>query len=632
MNHRTLKNRLLGWGIALALLTTTSAQARVDALTDRNEVALGEPIRLMLQARDAAFNQSPDLTPLEEDFEVLGVSRGSRTTIVNGQRDDLFEWSITLLPREVGDQVIPAISFGAESSDPLPVSVASAQPLNHPAQSAAPDSLDARPSEHGTPVTLSARIDESDPFVQEQVILTVRLESMIPITEGQIAEPQVEGALVERIGEDQQGSSDVDGSAVNWVERRYAIFPQQSGPMIVEPIAFEGLTPLPATARSRPSRQSGLRARLDALMGSSPFADPFFDQSIMDDFFGGSFGGAFGPRGQAVRASTDRVVLNVQPRADSALGERWLPAQDLAIVELWGEGQAQPPSLRVGEPVERIVALRARGVTATQLPEPVLQEAEGFKQYNQPARTDTAEENGEMVAIRALPSTLIPTEPGEYTLPPVAVTWWDTDEDIEKTTTLPARTVQVLPAAGQAMQAQVAPPSPGGPIAPEDGTPPGPAEPTRPAETLDLGLWGLGGLGAFFLIGWGRWFVARRRQATPPAAGGWGRRQEIRHREKALAKACREGDPLAAEAALVDLGRWLWPEASIASARDLALHLEEDELETEITLLLSSRYAADQKAWNGDSLWAAWRLARRRAKPRARKASFVPLPALHPES
>ena len=76
MNHRTRKNRLLGWGIALALLTTTSAQARVDALTDRSEVALGEPIRLMLQARDAALNQSPDLTPLEEDFEVPGRLSG----------------------------------------------------------------------------------------------------------------------------------------------------------------------------------------------------------------------------------------------------------------------------------------------------------------------------------------------------------------------------------------------------------------------------------------------------------------------------------------------------------------------------------------------------------------------------
>ena len=34
MSHRTRKNRLIGWGIALALLTTTSVQARVDALAD----------------------------------------------------------------------------------------------------------------------------------------------------------------------------------------------------------------------------------------------------------------------------------------------------------------------------------------------------------------------------------------------------------------------------------------------------------------------------------------------------------------------------------------------------------------------------------------------------------------------
>ena len=625
MMEKRPRKMWLGWITAFGLLWTASAQAGVEARIDRTEMISGEPFQLILETRDAAQGQQPDLGVLENDFEILGVTRSFRTTVVNGNRDDVAEWHLTLIPRQLGVLEIPSITFGSERSAPLDISVVDS--------SSKPSLADQRPVARtvgtdtipsGPPVTLSARVDESEPFVQEQVIVTLRLESKVPILEGQMGEPQVEGALVERIGQDQQGSGEADGQPINWVERRYAVFPQQSGPITIERVGFEGLTPTTAQPQARRPQRGGLRSRMDALMGSSPFGGSLFNDAFMDDFFGN----AFGPRGQTIRASSDPIALAVQPRAGSAQEARWLPAQDLAIVELWGEGQTQPPTLKVGEPVERLVALRARGVTATQLPEPVLGETPGFKQYNAPSQTDVDEENGEIVSIRALPTTLIPTEPGDYELPAVQITWWDTDEDVEKTTTLPARPVTVLPGVEGDLAAGF-PPVGAAPTSPRNT--PSESAPQPAPEKRDLSWLLAGGLFGFFLISLGGLLWIRR--STSQTEPGWmAQRRSVQQQQKALARACRENNPLDAETALVGLGRALWPDQSVASALDVARLLEEPMLETEVSLLLSARYAAEDKAWNGNSLWTAWRLARRKARVRSRKATFVPLPALHPES
>lgn len=43
----------------------------------------------------------------------------------------------------------------------------------------------------------------------------------------------------------------------------------------------------------------------------------------------------------------------------------------------------------------------------------------------------------------------MPTQPGKHTLPAFTLHWWDTTTDSEQVATLPERTIEVLPAAGQ---------------------------------------------------------------------------------------------------------------------------------------------------------------------------------------
>ena len=89
--------------------------AKVSAHVDRSQIEEGETFQLMLQSD----SEEPDLKKLEAFFEVLGTSRSSKVSIINGKMDRINEWIVTLAPKQVGIQTIPPIRFGNESTAPL---------------------------------------------------------------------------------------------------------------------------------------------------------------------------------------------------------------------------------------------------------------------------------------------------------------------------------------------------------------------------------------------------------------------------------------------------------------------------------------------------------------------------------
>jgi len=594
-------------------LCSVQAGAEVVAAVDRSQVVAGEVFELKILSAGNALGEEPDLAPLYEDFEILARSRSLRTRVINGQRDASLEWRIELLAREPGQRVIPPLALGLESTEALAVTVV--------AQAADLASSQARsPGEKIRGVELLAEVDRGSPYVQEQVTLNLRLESDLPLTGGALSEPEIPGAMVEKLGEDRSERIQVDGRDVHVFERRYAIFPQQSGELRVPSLVFEGTLREVESGRARRRRPS------------SPFGS-MIGGSLFDDFFSNSgslLNEVFGSRGRPVRAVSQPIVLAIRERPAEAGGERWLPAQELELVELWGEGDSEPPSLRVGEPVNRVVAVRARGVTASQLPLPKLAEAPGLKQYTEPAYEDSQGVDREMVALRALPTVLIPTEPGTHILPEVEIEWWDTGSDQARIARLPPRTLEVAPARGAAAAAGSAPPlastepSPpaGGSGAPSVG--PGQEE-AAPFSGVAVAL----GLALVMgLVGYGGWhrFGGKPRESSPQP-----RRRQL---EKRLKEACSTGDAVGAESALLALGRACWPELPPRTPTEWTRRLASSELEAAIRGLSQHRFSAEVgMCWDGEGLWQAYRASEprgRRFSVRARKTSEALLPELYP--
>ncbi|MDH5259685.1 MAG: BatD family protein, partial [Gammaproteobacteria bacterium] len=102
------------------------AFANVSATVDRMVIEEGETFVLTVRSDSA----SPDLDVLEQFFNVLGTSRSSKVSIVNGSMTSVKEWIVTLSPKKTGITVIPGITVGNEKTAPIKVQVVKAKSIS----------------------------------------------------------------------------------------------------------------------------------------------------------------------------------------------------------------------------------------------------------------------------------------------------------------------------------------------------------------------------------------------------------------------------------------------------------------------------------------------------------------------
>jgi len=623
----------IGWIIGTGLLIIGSAAwgLELESRLEREVIRPGESVQLTLRMRGGDGSESPDLRPLERDFRVLDIARSLRTQVHNGHYERSVDWLVSLMPRHSGRIEVPSIEAAGAWSRPQFVEVVEVGAS--PDGGAVPTADSATPP---PPVFLESEVDASSPYVQAEVALRVRLFADARVRGGSLSDPIAQGALVERVGEDREYREHRNGRDYAVVERHYAIFPQRSGALEVLPAVFEG-----RVREKRPARRARRNA-FGAFRGASLFDDPFAGGSLFDDFFGG---GLFeevlgGGGGRPVRVEGQRLSLDVRPRPDAADAAWWIPARDVQLVERWAD---EPPTFRVGEPVERLVAIRARGISVSQLPELELPGVDGFKQYSEPVADETLQVEDEVVAIRARNSTLIPTKAGVLSLPALELEWWDTQSESPRTARLPARRVEVLPARGALAASGATPPAPqtSASTAPQRASAgvadaPPLAEPGLAAKWLALPLearvagW-LALAVAAALLGWGLArrgpFVRTSRPSTADLAGTVSV-PSLAQAERQLRSACGSNDPLAASRALALVGAARWPAAPPLDAADWAQRLGGGELAASVETLQRVRYSPEAENWKGIILWHAYQASRRAAASTSRKHSA--LPGLYP--
>ncbi len=649
-----MRRTTIGLAVAAALLVASAADAaQLDARLERRQLAPGETVNLLLRLRGGT--ERPELDVLTRDFDILKVTRSMRTSIVNNRVDSSLDWTVTLAPRGTGELEIPEIRAGDAVSAPIALQVAESPAALQVAESPSAldvakgasaldvakgasaldvakgasaldvakgasaldaakgaSALDAATQARGA-VFLDAEVDDSEPYVQSRVLLTVRLHSDGSLIDGEIHSPTVEDAVVERIGEDRTYRREIGGHAYQVVERQFAIFPQRSGEIYVPPVVFDG--------RVREARQSRRRDPFDGFLGSS-FFDDFSagfgaPSSLFDSFLGGG--------GKPVRMVSAAATLDVKARPAGASGQWWLPARNVELIEDW---ERDVPVFRVGEPIERSVAIRATGLSGAQLPELDLPEIEGMKQYGEPAVDETAMVGDEVVSVKLQRTALIPTRPGAVTLPAVELAWWDTQTDTARTATLPARSVEVLP--GDEELAAPLPAVP--PTAPNVVS-----EPTQARNAANFphlwrfGAWVGAGLGILILLTMAGLPRARRHWAPLQLVkeGGRGPLENLRRAEASLRRACRNSDRAAAVTALRQVARARWPEAAGLGPAAWAARLDAPELERVIEEVHRAVYAEREGEWQGAELWRIYRGALR-ATRRKRREPEAPLPALYP--
>ncbi len=400
LSNLTFRKKLTFSLIAMALSFPT--WAAFTASVNTHKIGVNEQFQLVLST-DEVNGESPDLSPLQKDFEVFGTSQSSQIQIVNGVRSQSKKWVITLSPKQTGTLNIPAITLGTSSSQAIAIEVVSG---------------DTVADTHQGKITVTAKIDDATHYQFQEIPLTVRIETSEPLLEAELIPPTSADIELSQTGSDNNTQMVKGGQQISVIERQYLLRPQKTGEIKLPAFVLRGYL-------------QGKRR--------DPFADfgGFRDFQDFDRFFDSPFGGS---RGESFVAKSKPLTIKVEATPNTQAGEWFLPAKS---VELHAQWQPAKPTFKVGEAVTRKIALLALGATPEQLPKLTLGDIEGAKLYIDSDQTASRETAQGTKALREISVSIVPTRAGEVTLPEIQVKWLNTQTNKQEMAILPAQTITV---------------------------------------------------------------------------------------------------------------------------------------------------------------------------------------------
>ena len=388
----------------LVLTPPVSAQA-VKAFVDRNPVMADETFQLVVEAQGTSSSDAPNLLSLEKNFALLGTSHNQQMSIINGQTSSVTRWVTTLAPKRTGTFTIPSIQVGSSSSHPLNIIVKETSQITR--------------DDPQRDVFLEAEVDSHFPYVQGQMLLTLRLVSAVSLQDGKLDDPEIHWGMVERVGKDTSYETIRKGRRYQVTERRFVITPQKAGTQIIPPVLLSGSIPDERPQRSPLKEFFGNRRRS---LGGEPFTSLF--QTT-----------------RPIHIRSPKVSLTVKDMPANVKGNVWLPAKEFTIKEIWS---VDTENIQMSEPLTRTVVMFAKGLRGEQLPELPVPDFGSVKTYPDKAQTNTEFDGTWVVGTREEKYALVPTQPGSVTVPGIRIPWWNIEKARWETAELPSRTLMVL--------------------------------------------------------------------------------------------------------------------------------------------------------------------------------------------
>ena len=346
-------------------------QAAVKTFVEPRLVDEMDTIRLTIRKEGSNQSEPPDLSALEQDFEVLGSQTSSRISSINGRTTASVEYQISLRPRRTGELTVPSLTIGGEQSESIVVRVRAMDPSVMEAIS--------------TMVFFETELSSNPVYVQAETVLTRRLfySQGVQIYSDLPGTPEVESAVVIPLGETQSRSVVRDGNRYGVIEQRFALFPEQSGSLTIPAISVTSSVRLQSQGRSRRS---------------------------------------------GIRVSTEEIELTVKPIPASYPADAgWLPAKGVSVSQRWAPRR---PSVDVGEPLTFEISVTAQGNRGSAIPPiPLPLPADQFKIYPEAPQMRESADTGTVIGNRQEQFALIPTHPGAVSVPALSLVWWDTEAD-----------------------------------------------------------------------------------------------------------------------------------------------------------------------------------------------------------
>jgi hypothetical protein len=304
-------------------------------------------------------------------------------------------------------------------------------------------------------------------------------------------------------------------------------------------------------------------------------------------------------RGRRITASSEAISLTIQPKPAGATGDSWQPARQLELSEQLSASE----NLKVGEPVTRTVIVDVMGLEENMITEPAWPEIDHVRIYpDQPQ--GISRDNGQWVlGHKEFRYAVVPEKEGELVLPELAVHWWDTVADRQRTSVLSSRVIQVQPSA-MTPAPQQAPVEPIGPLG-------GNSRYSTDNGAPHYWRW----LSLLFAVLWLTSLFALWKKRTPKPGEQSSRNLVPNENEsqllKNLERSCEQTNTGQARQAL---GSWLdrfGPIDASGSLLDFAAYLEDQPLRSGVYAMDAEGFRPDSNGgWNSKEFWKhfeAWR-------------------------
>jgi tetratricopeptide (TPR) repeat protein len=376
---------------------------QVEASVDRTVATLDDQILLEVVVRGVQRSAAPAApATLEEDFDAYYRGSSQSISIVNGEMSASNTFTWLLVPKREGKLVIGPFEAGHRGrrykTDPITIEVSGR-------------ASGRSGTEEGRDLFVVTRVDKEEAFVNEQIRYTFYLYSAVRVSNLNYSPPQFEGFWVEKLQEgEKQYHKIVNGRQYRVIEVSTAIFPTTSGTLGIDPA----------------------RLRLVELTDRS-FS--FFDRGVE----------------RVLRSRPVEVEVKPLPASGRPADFGGAVGEDLAI-----SAKLDQTEVEEGEPVTMTVRVRGAGNVRT-FSKPRVPELPQFKVYDADTQTDVRSLD-RVTGSRTWEVVLVPREAGEFNVPPVRLSYFDTrSEKYSTIETDPMRIIAVRTARSQRMLAEARP-------------------------------------------------------------------------------------------------------------------------------------------------------------------------------
>lgn len=548
----------------------------VIASVDKNPIVQGEPFTLTVTVNDEVAQSAWDPETSLRDFRVLNTRSSRRTSVINGVSSRTTSFVVSLqAPSTPGIVRIPPITIEGASSDAIELTILDAQ--------SAADQLEQRPA------FIRTSLESTEVYVQQQFKLIARLYLSANLHSGNIVAPTLESAEVRQFGKDEESYEIINGKRYQVFQRTYLITPQRSGELTIEGPLFEGQIS---------------RERSRSVFSSIATTQP-------------------------VSTIAPPTTLNVLPRPESWQGH-WLPAE---LVSISAEHVDPTQSISVGQPITLTYRVTAIGVAPEQLPRISLNELENASIYPEAPELSSTVRNGRMVAQRTQAIAIIPREPGQLTIPPVKLQWFNTRLGQAQTAATDELSFTIEPAQGlqqDLSHTRVAAATPESSLTETELPTPTPLVRETTPHIYQILAMVFAGLWLTTIGLWAWWWSRQQRTKTQPleneAKCGWALEGATWRDLEVAAKA---NDAAAVDKTLRRFMAWNYFTHRINDLNDIARVFNYPPLTSQIDHLQRSRYAGKALSWQeGKALLRALKAAtqeyQKSAKPESKLQPLYP--------